>query len=67
METRRIEDDWNALRGIAVVVAAIVNLLEIGRIIELVVELERFGEMRVCINAEVVELGADSIRANQID
>src|SRR5262245_301250 len=45
VQTCRKKDDRNPLRSIAVMVAPIIDLLEIGRIIKLEIEFERMSQM----------------------
>jgi hypothetical protein len=49
------------------VIASRVHALGIGRIVHLVIEHERFGERLVRADDEVVEVGADAIRADDED
>src|SRR5262245_12629756 len=41
MKSRREEDNWNAFGGVAVMIASVLDLLKIGRIVHLEIELER--------------------------
>src|SRR5262245_44842313 len=67
MKSRREEDNGNALGGIAVMIAAVVDLLKIGRIVNFEIELERLGQAVVGLIRDVVQLGADAVGADQVD
>ena len=66
MQPGREEDDRNALRRVAVVIASVVELFGIARIVDLVVERQRLRQRCVGRAADVVQLGADAIGADQV-
>ena len=66
MKTRREEDHRYSLRRVAVMIAPVIQLLGIGRIVHLVVERERLRQAAVGRAADLVQLAADPIGADQV-
>src|SRR5678815_90850 len=67
MCAREEERDWNPLRRIAVMVAARVVVVRVLRVVELEIEFERRGHPFRGADDEVVEVGADAIRADDVE
>ena len=67
VQAGREEDDRDAFRGVAVVIAPVVDLFQIGRIVELVAERQRLRQLAVGGAIQVVQLRADPIGPHQID
>src|ERR1041384_16023 len=66
MQSRRQKNDRNALGRIAVMIATVINLLEVSRVVHLIIELQWFSQIRVCVDGDVVKLGADPVRADHV-
>src|SRR5207247_6360030 len=67
MEPGEEEDDRNALRGVAVMIAAEIQLLRIAGIVEFVTERQRPGKRCVGRACGGVELGADAVGSDEVN